>query len=279
MAQMISRTWRLAMVLLCLYVFLPTVRADTVHLKNGKALEVEKFWHKDDQVWFVFHGMKASIPESKVARIEKEAGKPAKPAGAKNPNPAAKPATRPQPARKTPPAPVIKPAGTRDASQPQPRSTGKPLVLGKDGLADMKWGFSRAAVRGLKTKQTDSGFKDVIEYVRPSDLLKLDGATLKTVVYAFWRDQLYTVSIWTQGREDFNSLRDSAFEHFGKGTRIDGSAEKYLWSSQNSDVMLKYSRDDQYGLLWMRSKELDRKLKLSQLTGHTSLVKQMKSIR
>jgi hypothetical protein len=265
--------------LLAVYVVLPQALADTVHLNNGNALKVEKSWQENDQVWFIFQGMKASIPRSKVARIEKGAGNPAKAAGTENPSAAAKHATRLQPAKKPPPIQIIKTAGTPDASQQLPRSANKPLVLCKDGLADMKWGLSRAGVRGLKIRQTDSGLQDVIEYVRPGDSLKLGGATLKTVVYAFWRDQLYTVSIWTQGRENFKALRDSAFEHFGQGTRIDGSGEKYLWSNRNTDIMLKYTRDDQFGLLWMRGKELDRKLKLSQLNGHTSFVKQMKSIK
>ena len=138
----------MAMILLTLYVTLPTARADTVHLKNGKALKVEKSWQKDDQVWFIFHGMEASIPQSKVVRIEKETGNPANPSGLENPNAVAKHVNRPQPVQKKPPARIVKPAGTRNDSQQQPRSTGKPLVLCKDGLADMKWGFSRAAVRG-----------------------------------------------------------------------------------------------------------------------------------
>jgi len=253
--------------------------ADTLHLKNGKAITVEKSWQEDDQVWFIFHGMKASLPQSKVARIEKGAGNSPKPAMPENRSTVEIKATQPQPAEKTLPAQFIKTAGTGTAPQQLPLSSPKPLVLCKDGLADMTWGAMRVTVRGLEFNQTDSGLKDVIEYVRPNDSLQLGGATLITVVYAFWRDQLYTVSIWTQGREDFKALRDTVFQHFGKGSRIDGSGEKYLWSNSNTDVMLKYTGDDQYGLLWMRGKELDRKLKLSQLNSHTSYLKRMKSIK
>jgi hypothetical protein len=273
------RTCLIAAVLLSLYFILPTALADTLHLKNGKAIKVEKSWQEDDQVWFIFHGMKASLPQSKVARIEKGAGNPPKPVRPENRSTAEIKATRLQPAEKTLPTQIIKTAGTGTAPQQLPLSPQKPLVLCKDGLAEMKWGATRAIIRGLEIRQTDPGLKDVIEYVRPNDSLKLGGATLITVVYAFWRDQLYTVSIWTQGREDFKALRDTVFQHFGKGSRIDGSAEKYLWSNSNTDVMLKYTGDDQYGLLWMRDKKLDRKLKLSQLNGHTSFLKRMKSIR
>jgi len=279
MGPMKSRIFFLTAVLLSLYFIVPTAQADTVHLKNGKALKVEKSWQEDDQVCFIFHGMKASLPQSKVVRIEKGAGNPANPARPENRSTAEIKATRPQPAAQTLPPQIIKTAANSAAPQQLPQPTKKPLALCKDGLANMKWGATRATVRGLEKKQIDSGLKDVTEFVRPNDLLKLGGATLTTVVYAFWRDQLYTVSIWTRGREDFMALRDTVFMLFGNGTRIDGSGEKYLWSNSSADVMLRYSRDDQYGLLWMRGKELDRKLKLSQLNGHTSYLKRMKSIR
>jgi len=279
MGQMNARICFIATVLLSAYFILPTALADTVHLKNGNALKVENSWQEDGQVWFIFHGMKASLPQSKVVRIEKGVGNPAKPAVPENRSTTEIEAARLQPAAKTPPTRPIKTAGTSAAGQPLPQPTIKPLVLCKDGLADLKWGCTRASLSGLELKPTDSGLKDVTEYVRPNDLLKLDGATLITAVYAFWRDQFYTVSIWTRGREDFMALRDKVFEHFGPGSRIDGADEKYLWSNSTTDVMLKYTHDDQYGLLWMRAKELDRKLKLSQLNSHTSYLRRLKTIQ
>jgi len=44
--------------------------ADVVILKNGKEFRVEKAWQEDGQIWIIFHGMRASIPPSKVDRIE-----------------------------------------------------------------------------------------------------------------------------------------------------------------------------------------------------------------
>lgn len=273
------RTCLIATVFLYLYFILPTALADTVFLKNGNELKVEKAWQENDQVWFIFSDMKASIPQSKVTRIQSNSGNPAKPATPEDRSNAEIHASQPQPAEKMLPNQILKTAGTSTDPQQLSQSTKKPLVLRKDGLAGMKWGSRLANVRGLEIKQTDSGLKDVIEYVRPNDSLKLGEATLKTVVYAFWRNQFYTLSIWTQGQENFKALRDSVFHHFGKGTRIDGSGEKYLWSGSDTDVMLKYTPDGQYGVLWMRGKELDRKFKLSRLNGPASYLKQLKSIQ
>src|SRR5210317_1266767 len=48
----------------------PAALADTVILKNGRELKVEKVWPKGDQICFIFHGMKVVIPQSKISRIE-----------------------------------------------------------------------------------------------------------------------------------------------------------------------------------------------------------------
>ncbi len=273
------RLYFIAAVYLCLnFMPLPT-RADTVFLKNGKTLKVESAWREGDQVWFIFRDMEASIPQSKVVRIEKSSSKPLKSGSSENQSNTGINGPHLQPAGKIPLTQIKRTAAASTDPQQLPQSTEMPLILRKDGLGDLKWGSRLANIRGLKIKPTDSGLKDVREYIRPKDALKLGGANLKTVVYAFWRDQIYTVSIWTQGQENFKALRDSAFAQFGKGTRIDGFSERYLWTNDTTDVMLKYNKDGQYGLLWMRCKELDRKMKLSKLNTHTSYLKRMKSIR
>jgi hypothetical protein len=253
-----------------------TVWADTLYLKNGKALKVEKAWQDSDQIWFILKGLKASIPQSKVSHIE-SGTHVAKNSGAlENPKITGLKQYSSPPAAEVPPNQIKSAESVASAHTPSlPR--GKALVLRSDGFDDLKWGALRTTVKGLEKKQTDSGLDEVVEYVRPADVLKLGDATLTTVVYAFWRDQLYTVTIWSQGLANYKSLRDTVFSQFGQGTQIECTGEKYLWSSGSTDAMLKYEDDDQYGMLWMRSKDLDRKLKLTELISPTSYLKWMKS--
>jgi hypothetical protein len=275
--KMNTRAYLRAAIFLFLICISQTAFADLIVLKNGNHLKVEKAWLEDDQVWFIFSDIKVSIPQSKVTRIESNSSNLAKSDTPENQRTAKINGSLPQPAEKILPNPIKQTAETSADPQQLTLSTKKPLVLRKDGFGDMKWGTRLAHVGGLEIKQIDSGLNDVIEYVRPQDALKLGDATLQSVVYAFWRDQLYTVTIWTQGQENYNALRDTVSNRFGKGTRIDGSSEKYLWSDSTTDMMLKYAKDGQDGMLWMRGKELDRKLKLSRLNGHTSYLKWMKS--
>jgi hypothetical protein len=129
----------------------------------------------------------------------------------------------------------------------------------------------------LKKKQTVSDLDDVVEYLRPKDLFQVGDTALVSVNYAFWRDQLYTVTLWTKGYSNFTALRDAAFNKFGPGIRGDSTRERYLWSDALSDIMLDYIQDGRYGMLWLRSKELDHQCRSSQLKGHASYLKWMRS--
>ena len=240
--------------------------ADILHLKNGRELKVEKAWQVSDQVWFILQGLKASIPQSKVVRIESCSAGPEKSGSPQGQNPAGIKPNNLQPDRNVSPNQIK-----------QQRPTDQALVLRKDGFNDLKWGVRLSGLKGLEQRPIDSGLDDVIEYVRPADVLKLGEAALTAVIYAFWRDQLYTVTVWTQGPANYSALRTAVFNQFGPGTQIQGAGERYIWSGKPTDAMLKYEPENQYGLLWMRSTDLDLKLKLAKLNSPTSYLKWMKS--
>lgn len=259
-------------------IFVPlTAGADIVHLKNGKDLMVERAWQESDQVCFILQGLKASIPQSKVARIESTGDVPGKTAAPGNNNSANIKESKPHPAGDMLTIKMDKAPKFVSAAQSQPLPKNKTLILCKDGFNGLKWGARLFSLKGLEQKTTDSGLHDVIEYVRPADVLKLGDADLTTVIYAFWKDQLYTVTIWTQGVANYSALRDAVFNQFGKGIQIEGAEERYLWSGDLSDVMLKYEDESQYGMLWMRSRDLERKLKLAKINSPTSYLRWMKS--
>ncbi len=263
---MTPRTCHMTAAVLFLILIPLTAWTDILHLKNGNELKVERAWQDSDQVWFILQGLKASIPQSKVVRIESTSGVPEKSGAPENQNPADIKQSNPQPAE-----------DSVSTAQSQPRPADKALVLRKDGFNDLKWGVRLSGLIGLEKRPIDSGLDEVIEYVRPADVLKLGEAALTAVIYSFWKDQLYTVTVWIQGPANYTALRDAVFNQFGQGNQIKGAGERYLWSEGLTEVMLKYDNEDQYGLLWMRSTNLDRKLKLTELSSPTSYLKWMKS--
>jgi hypothetical protein len=251
--------------------------ADLIILKNGNQLKVEKAWQEEDQICFILNDMNASIPQSKVVRIQNDREKP-------------KTSERPdQPGRSSETdhrgnsnggslldrlSLNTKPA----ASDPlQANLTKISPALHKNGIGKLKWGTRASSVSGLEPKQIDSGLKDVVEYVRPNDGLKLGDGELTSIVYAFWRDRLYTVTLWTRKLSNYQSLRQAVHNQFGQGSQPDPAVERYLWSDSESDMMLKFTNDEEYGFFWMRSKDIDRKFKLSRMSGHTSYLKWIKT--
>jgi hypothetical protein len=251
--------------------------ADTVVLKNGRELKVAKTWQEGDQLCFIFHGVKAGIPQSKILRIESDSDDRNKTIAHKN---KAKGNLK-RISRKS--AEDVTRGQAEDIVQKDSNSSGadipaQPCVaLRKDGFCDLQWGRKVSNVDGLQIRQTISDLGDVVEYVRPKDLLKIGDAALQSVIYSFWQDQLYTVTVWTKDYSNFTALRDVVFKEFGPGIRNDSTRERYLWSDKLSDIMLDYTQDSRYGMLWLRSKELDRRCKSSQLKGPASYLKWMRS--
>jgi hypothetical protein len=264
-------------VVIFIFFIVPATLADTVVLKNGRELRVEKTWPEGDQLYFIFHGMKARIPQSKISRIQSDSADRNKTIASKNKTKgdlkrisrrSAEAVTRGQPENTAQIA--FNTSGAAIATE-------SCSALRKDGYCELQWGCKVSDVDGLKKRQTISDLDDVVEYVRPKDLLKIGDAALQSVIYAFWRDQLYTVTVWTKGYPNYKALREAVLKEFGPAIRNDPVRERYLWSDALSDIMLEYIQDGRYGMLWLRSKEMDGQCRSSQLKGHASYLKWMKS--
>jgi len=251
----------------------PAGWADILYLKNGKQLKVERAWPDTDQIWFILQGLKASIPRSRILRIERSDERPEKSGAAANQAEADITQIDPRPAENRLPNQLKQTSVSQTHSPLQPKA----LVLRQDGFDDLTWGIRRSAVQGLEKRSTDSGLDDVVEYTRPADVLKLGDAALISVVYAFWRDHLYTATLWVQGPANYHAMRTAVLNCFGKGAQIAGAGEKYLWSQDLTDALLKYDNDSRCGMLWLRSRQMDRKIKLVELSSSASYLKWMKT--
>ena len=262
--------------LIFFYFLVPGALADTIVLKNGRELKVEKAWPEGDQLCFIFHGIKAGIPQSKVSRVETDSNDRNKSVAGKNKTKDDLKGIAGKSSRVSPDRILNSARKDINASETvDPNETCS--ALRRDGFCDLQWERRLSSVDGLVKKQTVSDLDDVVEYVRPNDILKIGDATLESVIYAFWRDQLYTVTIWTKGYDNFTALREAVFNEFGPGIRNDLTRERYLWSDALSDIMLDYIPDGQFGMLWLRSKEMDRQCRSSQLKGLASYLKWMRS--
>jgi hypothetical protein len=274
---MMPQRYLIPAIVLSLALFSLSVQADVVVLKTGKLIEVEKVWQENGQIWIVFHGMRASIPPGKVERIENDTNNDPGKLDLKNEEKAKlKEITRSTP--QAPPRLQTKYA-SQTASAPQPTDIKKDQgrIFPNESFSDLRWGTKISAIKGLEKVQDPEGQEGVAEYLLKKENVKFGKAMLSSIHYAFWREQLYTVTIRTEGGSNYTALRDEVYRLFGEGHRVKQSFEKYLWTDTPSDMMLQYSKDDQQGLLWLRSREIDRQLKLSEISGHASYLKWMRS--
>jgi hypothetical protein len=266
----------LTITIILLLVFFPIfASADTVILKTGEAIETKKAWEQGDKIFFNLHGQVLSVHKKDVQQIKRT--KLDRNDSSLNP-------------KKKKAALTTKNNETKrkdeflNENKQKTLSPRSPNVYNKveksinlNGFRDLHWGEKISSVEGLEKIDTDTGLDGGIEYFRPDDELKIGKAELKSIVYSFWHDKLYTVTIWTQGHFNFIALRKEVFKQFGKGRKSDKHRERYIWSEGQTDRMLEYIKSGEFGLLWIRSKVLDRQLKLSELSGPITYLKHIKS--
>jgi hypothetical protein len=274
---MMPRKFFITLLILGMAVFSLPTRADVVVLKTGKKFNVEKVWRENDQIWIMYHGMRARISPSKVARIESTSNRDAAKLDLKkeeSPNIKRLPRSTPRDASGRQAK-----IASQTAPPPQPAKTKKDRdrIFPEDNFGELKWGTKIYAIKGLEKIQDAEGQDGIVEYRRQNENLKFGQAALSSIHYAFWRDQLYMLTIRTQGGSNYTALRREVFRQFGKGLRTDQVFERYLWTDAPNDMMLQYSKDGEQGLLWLRSGEIDRQYKLSQISGPAYYLRWMKS--
>jgi hypothetical protein len=248
--------------------------ADTVILKNGKPIKAERAWAEGNKIYFYLQGLKLNILKEEVVRIVKtqdssrvpaaKMKKKAIPQTAKQNQPTKnkKSIKKKQPATKLPSdAKLRKPSTSRTS----------------DGFRDLDWGVEMVNADGFEEIKANNGLDGVKEYVRSNQSLKIGEVNIKSIVYSFWRNKLYTITIWTQGQSNYMALRKEVFKQFGRGRRCDQSHERHIWSDGPTDRMLEFLENDQHGMFWMRSKKLHRKYKLSQIKVPSSYLKAMEA--
>lgn len=262
-------------IILLLVIFPIFASADTVILKTGEAIETKKAWEQGDKIFFNLHGQVFSVHKKDVQQIKRTKLD-------RNDsflNPKKKKAVLTTKNNETRRKDVFRNENKQKTLSPRSSNVYNKVVkpINLNGFRDLRWGEKISSVEGLKKINKEPGLDGVIEYFRPDDELKIGKAELKSIVYSFWHDKLYTVTIWTQGHFNYFALRKEVFKQFGKGRKSDNHRERYIWSEGQTDRMLEYIKSGEFGLLWIRSKVLDRQLKLSELSGPITYLKHIKS--
>ena len=238
-----------------------TVPADEIVLTTGERFTSSKVWEENGKLRFDMQGLIVSVNLEDVAEVLREGHPPmlraTPPPIAQEPqSPREVPAIPPPQAAPRQPAPVKKPdqSSSRDAQAPGTNRTG----IGFDGLA---WHMQPNEIPGIKKLKTDAEYGGIDQYWRPDGNLTWGKAALDGLIFGFWRNRLYSIMIWVNGKPGYERLQQAAFQYYGKGRKNPQGLERYVWLDETTDRMLEFDPQLNTGIFWMRSRDLDQQIK------------------
>jgi hypothetical protein len=125
-------------------------------------------------------------------------------------------------------------------------------LVGQEG-AEFKPGSEPDEFRGIKWGADISTLKDMVfvmtidknakRYERKGDELKMGKAKLDYIQYEFQKGKFYLVEMWFQGIENFNHVKETMFEKYGKGRIISEKTESYFWEGEKTDMIMVFDAD------------------------------------
>jgi hypothetical protein len=248
--------------------FISPLMADQIVLHSGEIFNSPKIWEAGDKIHFDMNGLTVSVKKEDVRAIirHQDASAPL--------NSMTAPGT-PESATRTDPhvhSPTVgeNPHDTgRSVAKPQPtpvlfhNASRHPLTrsIRGTGMKDLVWRAPPSSLPGLVKIKTEPAYGGVDQYRRPQDDLRIGKARLDGMVYGFWKNQLYSVTLWVDGRPGYQILKKTIRTHYGDGQPSESGQERYVWRDKDSDRMLEFDDQLNTGIFWMRSRSLDREIK------------------
>ncbi len=129
-----------------------------------------------------------------------------------------------------------------------------------DGFAGIKWGteFSEVKSDMVETKSISDPAKPdekiTIYYTRKGEVLKIGEARLDKIEYVFWKGRFAQVRITATGPENWDHLKKSLFEKYGKVDKPFQGAD--CWDGSVSRMALSYDKSSGTSLLTVASTKM-----------------------
>jgi hypothetical protein len=243
--------------------------ADDILLNTGERFTSEKIWEESDKIRFNMHGLVVSVDKADVVAVIRD-NRPATPAvkPAEEPPPAPGGIEPPPSSVPQKPAPVPQPLqGPKALARPEPANperpgppAGQPKVEGI-GIDGIHWQMKPSQIPGIEKHNTDPAFGGIDQYWRPEGNLRLGNVLIDGLIFGFWQNRLYTIMIWVDGHPAYERLHQAVMERYGRGKKSAKGLERYVWLEKGTDRLLEFDETSNTGILWMRSRELDRYVK------------------
>lgn len=242
-----------------------TCYAAEVVLTSGERFTTSKVWEENGKIRFNMNGLIVSVDKSDVSAVygsgnsnhisTKPASKPKKqPRALTPPDSVSKPKTaleKPVPKEKKPP-----PSMTQPKKEP-PKTPLKKAKARGIGIRGLSWHMRPNDLGGLTKIKTEPDYGGIDQYQRMDGPMTMGNVLLDGLVFGFWRNRLYSITIWVEGKPAYTRLQKMVFDRYGPGHKSKKREDRYVWTQdKTTDRMLEFDKKLNIGLYWMRSREL-----------------------
>ncbi len=247
-----------------------SLEAAMIILKSGEKFESDNIWHEGQVVKFNLHGIAVGVPETDVATI---IYKPATKQRADDTTTAKDDNNQTAAARSV--APLNKnnlsnQAGGRETSErvkkrqsglAPPPGRNLSFLIDQLPFRGLKWGMRPASLGKLVRIKTENLYGGIVQYSLPEKTPQWPRVKLEGLMFGFWRNRLYSITMWVYGKPKYLRLRQEVFGRYGKLRAMKKKSEKYAWVGGHTDALLEFDPAINTGIFWMRSRLLDQQAK------------------
>lgn len=242
---------------------------DELVMTTGERFVSSKIWEEDGKIRFNMQGLVVSVEKRDVAAIIRSqptsaSRQPKSPIDSPPLQSSETSSPPPQPPMQqsfSAPERISEPKSARHRKQSNPNGSQTAKRRRGTGLKGISWHMRPENIPGLQKIETDPAYGGIDQYGRPDQLHSLGKADLDGWIFGFWRDRLYSIMLWADGRSAYEDLRREVFSIYGKGVQNKPTVERFVWLDQDTQRMLEFDDRLNTGIFIMRSSELDAKIK------------------
>lgn len=127
-----------------------------------------------------------------------------------------------------------------------------------DGFRGLKWGTHSSELTDMSLIESHG---DIKIYVRKNDKMQMGDAKLKKIIYAFYKDRLFSVSIKYSSYQNFLKLKQFFFQLYGNGNQPNIYMKRYLWFGSEAGITFEYKDMPNKGEIYYFYKPIAKEIK------------------
>ncbi len=143
----------------------------------------------------------------------------------------------------------------------QPHAPTAQSTVSGTGLDGIQWQMRPADLQGIIKTSTEDLYGGIDQYQFAKNHPKFGRVALDGLLFGFWRNSLYSITCWIAGRPGYERLKAEVLDVYGTERQNRAGLERFIWRDPTSDRFLEFDDQLNTGIFWMRSRELDSRIK------------------